>query len=657
MSKSQYSQAIVNPEAYNQRDVRGLAPVSKWTSADEQLQKEHNRLLQPGFLTREASEIIADARLLREDWLTDICCPTINSALVLNISKELVVNYRVGETDLNAISHDIFKKIQNTNPNIIKNLDDRLSISVIENLDDKALEYLAKKNTNLAAKGEIAIPINEHTLSATKRILIDTQNKQLTHQFAGELVQKELKILAPEMKLEPKPIFDQNKDYSFLGAAGSGKSTISQQFIADNDKDKFIILATDVYRAFNMPGTENHENKATKDIFTRTQDTAYLVKELVLQDLQKKFDSQRPNIIFDAVSLEPEVKKILAQGELTSLVAAYGPVGYEGIVERADARARNPNAAPADLGRYVNTTSLLEGHSNASERLLSSIPPNVSTLIYNTDIEKGKNAIVIGKIDAKNMTMDIDDLKVMAEFLNKKNINIEAVNQVDLIYNTKNPLNTLSTHPENKAQAIIELVPKGKYKEPYTVTIKHQDQPYLTLTSNELGRVQMKILDKNVYNSKAMADTVEGSILRAVTRQIEYGSLEASLSAALSKGEKKAFLDTKTVSIVANTVQSETKTQSTTRQQLHFSSNQTKPYTVTQRSKGQKENTMLSQNVPDTKNPASDINIHAADKSAFDKAIQAIKNSQVPYQTSKPEKSSSSSKDKIQKSRTQPSRT
>ena len=137
--------------------------------------------------------------------------------------------------------------------------------------------------------------------------------------------------------------------------------------------------------------------------------------------------------------------------------------------------------------------------------------------------------------------MQIKDLRVMSEFLNKKNLNAEAIHQVDLIYNTKNPLNLLSTHPENKAKAILDLVPETRFKPAFTIKMMDkQGGEYAELTSVN-GVVKLNVLDTTIFNKKALSETIEGGVIRAITRQVEKGGLEASFNTAFDKGDKNSF--------------------------------------------------------------------------------------------------------------------
>ncbi len=542
------------PEAYNQRDVLTLKPLNQWTQEEELVHLEHNRILQPGFATRTPEELIKNAKLTGEDWLTDICCPSIQGALAIHLAKEMVVTYKVGEDDLNIQNQKAYKLLLDDNPNIKSKLEAKINEKLTENtppateLEGLARARLQQNNENRIRNNLPELPITEERINAAKAIELDLIRKKFTSEIVDEYIQEQRPRISSALDLKLKDVIKpgQNRDFSFLGAAGSGKSTISRQFLSDSQKENCIIVATDNYRAFSIPGSNEHEKNAGKNVFAKTQDLAYMVKELVQKDISTK-TSGRPNIIFDAVTLDSGTKKLLQQGIVTSAVAAYsGAPGLVGIAERADYRARDESASPADKGRFVHTTSLLEGHANASSRLLTSVPDKAITTIYDTNVERGQPAIDIGTINTSTNTMQIKDLRVMSEFLNKKNLNAEAIHQVDLIYNTKNPLNLLSTHPENKAKAILDLVPETRFKPAFTIKMMDkQGIEYAELTSVN-GAVKLNVLNTTIFNEKALSETIEGGVLRAITRQVEKGGLEASFNTAFDKGDKNSFKESAT---------------------------------------------------------------------------------------------------------------
>ena len=570
---------------YNQRDVLTLKPLSAWTSEEKEIHIEHNRILQPGFATKEASKLIENAKLAGEQWLSDVCCPSVNAAIMLHISKEMVVNYQVNEENLGATCHKAYEAMLKKTPNMVEQQSEIINTKLQAEyknggaLDDQVIEQRARERL---VRNKADIP-NIAALEAAKEIERDLVKKTITNKVIGSFVKeqmqgksliqykgerrlqniashitgnkhidsstgRQIESVASKLSLQPKVFYPlgKNEDFVFLGAAGSGKSTIAKQLLPHTNKSNYIVISTDNYRAVTMPGTEAHEQIETKDVLTRTQDMAYMVKELVYDEINTEIQKRaRPNIICDGVTLEPKMKQLLAHGEgkVTSVVAVYsGEPGYTGIAERAFDRASAEHAAPGDKGRYVNTTTLFEGHATASASLLSSIPDGVVTKLYNTNVERGSPPVEIGYIDNNNNLIEIKDLKTTATFLNKRNINVEARSRVERIYNASKPENiNLSTHPENKAKSVIDLAHEKPGKKAFTVVLKNKEgAEYARLTPDKNGS-KLVVIDKVIFASKAMSDTIEGSLLRSITRQVTEGTLEKSLNAVLVQGDKESF--------------------------------------------------------------------------------------------------------------------
>lgn len=558
-------------EAYNQRDVVSLTPLSKWTIKEEDIQKKHNRIVQPGFMYRDSSLVVADAKRSGVEWLTDVVCPSAQAAIMLHIAKEMVVNYQVGETELNIKGHEVYASLVN-DLFTFKGIEEEANRKTRAFSDDAttietAAREMLKKNLRIDDKA-----INSVQLAAAKRLILDIERRKIIDNIVSKLVKNHLEAHSLQLGLVKKtrhPI-GTTHDFCFLGAAGSGKSTISQQHVSDGpytgpeplkiDKRDCIILATDNYRVFTLPGTEAHESIETKDVFTRTQDFSYLVKELVQKEIEQGMDEdqRRPNVICDCVTLDGPMRELIAQndpkkgGSLVSVIAAYrGEPGYVGIAERADKRARDLDAAPADKGRFVETTSLFKGHVNASEYLLSSIPENTVTELFDTHVEKGETPVKIARIDSKNRTVEITNLKVMSEFLNKKNLNVEAQHPVELILKRKaGTEKPFVTAPEYKAKALLDMVTGNPS---YSVIIKdNKGTAYASLTLNDLGKVTLQVLDLSVYKKQADRESSpEAQVVREITRQTAEATAAVSASPeaealALCKTIEKRIADSET---------------------------------------------------------------------------------------------------------------
>ncbi len=129
---------------------------------------------------------------------------------------------------------------------------------------------------------------------------------------------------------------------------------------------------------------------------------------------------------------------------------------------------------------------MLEAHVNGSNYLLTSIPTNTVTTIYNT---KKSDAPVMATIDPENHTVKIYDLKGMADFINKRNIETSATNPIELLFTKERMmLNMLNTHPDLKARGIIDLVPanpKAWKHKAYDVIVFHENEEYMRLSCDK----------------------------------------------------------------------------------------------------------------------------------------------------------------------------
>jgi len=542
------------PTEYNARDVLTLHPLPIWTYEEKKKHLEVNRIFHANALTRGAIEIITDAENLSVDWITDICCPSAETSLIMHIAKEMVVTYRVAEDELNIESQKVYKAVIADNPKIINEInkeihDERKTLSKKGralssiNLEKRAIQKIKEINKDREKSGKDPLIISRHNINSAKNIIIDAERKKITNTIVNKTVQNYIENNLDDLDLSKKTkhLIGKNHDYSFLGAAGSGKSTIARQFLTKEQKADCVVIATDNYRGITIPGQEDLEDLETRNIFAKTQDMAYMIKELVQEELDGQ-ETSRPNIICDCITLDYKMQKLLAQGKATSAVAAYtGDPGFIGIAERADHRARDPNAAPADKGRFVHTTSLLEGHANASERLLTSIPKQGQTTIYDTNVEWGKPAIKIAKVDNDKKEVEIYDLKIMASFLNKKHMNVKAENQLGLITNVAENSGVFATHPENKSASLIEAAKATKYKSAYNIKLFDvKGVIYAEIISGERG-VILNITNETIYGKKVAERSTDARILRAVTRQIVFGGIEGSLDKVFEKGEEVAF--------------------------------------------------------------------------------------------------------------------
>ena len=529
-------------QEYEQQHVLSLKGVSEWTSAETAIQKQHNRILQTGYSAAlSPDEIIQLAKATKMDWLTDFVCPNPAFACKLNIAADLVTSYKVSAEELNdkmqAVFEFVLKNQSNFLPKIEAAVADKLNESaVIATIAEKALKGLKKTYPALAESDPSYQAIKASFNSVEKEIF----KKNLIHGMLQEQLKPLYAAAAKELGLELKPVHikGSNEDFSFLGAAGSGKSTISRKFISDADKKNCIVLATDDYRGVVLDNA--HEKLITDQIFTRTQDTAYSIKELIQQRLESR-PASRPNIILDCVSLEGWHRKLLSGNKSTiSAVACLNDISM--VPSRAYLRALDQDSGPADKGRQVNTNALLRGHAEASSRLLSSIPIGVETTLYDTNVERNTAPKLIASIDTRNAKHDItvNNLTRLATFLGKSNVNANAKFKGELYRDDSKKMYRFTYDPPYQAEQVLNL---AKAFPPFkavgfNVTLSTGDKPYAEIKCDSNNKLQLQVLDQAMLLAVLNKGGDEAKVLKNIAMQIQCGSLEEARknSRELGKG-------------------------------------------------------------------------------------------------------------------------
>ncbi|MCS5711287.1 hypothetical protein [Candidatus Berkiella aquae] len=528
-----------NP-AYHQRHIAALKPVVDWDSNTISIQKQHNRLLQTNYSGLNPDVIIDIAKTTKEAWLTDFVCPTVNNALKLNLAADLVSFYKMPVEDLNAAVQMLYRKILEKDTSFIDRINETITIKLMEKIDS-----VCELATNQLKKvyPDIKESDLEYSSLAKKFMLLEIlrARKAITHAVLKQELQLHSDLFAA-LGIQPKTILakGENIDYSILGAAGSGKSSITKKLI-QGDKLDFAILATDDYRGVILD--DAHESIVTDQVLTRTQDTAFSIKELV-QDRLTSLTQGRPNIILDCVSLEGWHRTLLENNNKTiSAVACLNDATL--VPSRAYNRAIDPTSSVADKGRQVNTSALLKGHAVASSQLLTSIPYGVTTDLYDTNISQDQDAPILARVITNNTVPQIEifNLAKLASFLCKSNLNQEALKNNDLYYTSKNGYQYDSQH---RAEQILKLVPACL---PYK-----KDNYELILRSNKSGMPYAKIylsdngIKLEILNLKALLKVLgnqkmhdEGWILKSIIMQIHYGSMAAVKENIKKYGREKVF--------------------------------------------------------------------------------------------------------------------
>lgn len=148
---------LTSPPAYNQRDVLGLKPISEWRALEAEVHMKHNRVMQPGFMYRDASNVLGDAKLTGEECLTDVCCPTVKSELFLHLAKDMVVRYKVHVEELSKNANKALEYLFDNN----RALFDKIQSNVQTKLNDISNENIRALALARLAKNKITEPSGE----------------------------------------------------------------------------------------------------------------------------------------------------------------------------------------------------------------------------------------------------------------------------------------------------------------------------------------------------------------------------------------------------------------------------------------------------------------------------------------------------------------
>jgi len=522
---------------YSQRHITTLKAVSRWTAEEIVNHKTHNRLLQSDYSSLHPDSIITLAVTCKEDWLTDWVCPNLNPALKLNIAADLVVGYQVLAEDLNEITQNIYSwiKVHKSKELVVLEsmINDVVSLSSDE-IKSKALINMKNKNPSvdvdkidLADKNDP----NVKTLAAFIQVETQRKKKEVQHDLIRKLLQPMYPELSQLFKLAKKPTYQngQNNDFSFLGAAGSGKSTVAGQLLPTDVKQECVVLATDDYRGVVMQDIP--EKVQTDQVFIKTQDTAYCIKELVQQRLENN-PNQRPNIVLDCMTLEGWHRKMLAgNASTTSVVACLDDISL--VPSRAYLRAIDDKSGPADKGRQVNTTSLLSGHKDASERLLSSIPMGVITSLFDTNVPRGTQPKIFADIDLTGSKKEINvfNLTKLSNFVCKANVNVNAYFPEELYRDYTKGLYSFTFDGHHQAEQVLMMVRSKPHptnpawsKPAYDMKLTHNAQTYAKIFERD-GKLGLEILNPMIFRDKWHENSPDANVLKSLVIQIHAGSL------------------------------------------------------------------------------------------------------------------------------------
>lgn len=464
-------------------------------------EKTENRLLQPGVLDQDVDLLIKNSQLVKERWITSYACPSIETAIFIKIAKNVASVYQVDKEDYDKKAHEIFDFVMQE-----KDLKNKIQ----EEIQQRTAETKTEILKDIISKNKLLndeIPPNEEQVNAAIYLAFQQHKRKITYEIVEKYLNERASAIEKANNLEAKPICSQGnkKDIVILGAPGEGKSTLLRSIITEEEVKKYLCFSTDDLRRFTLPGSEEFEKRESHQMFLRSQDLAYLIKEEVVESIK---EDQRPNILFDGITLEGKVKHTILKEALESYLVVNSAPGFEKIPERAYYRAKDQNPSNADRNRYVNLKELLEIHSKAQVNF-KHLPDNMVTKVYDSHVNFGDKPVEIAVLNGPKGELEISNLIPFANYLNKSLLNTEADNPVSLIQNPKYSKNI--THPSLKAELIEQLLTTNE-KPLKSICLKKDNQPYLKFNVKD-KKLEAEILDEKVFSEVILSKGIEAQIV------------------------------------------------------------------------------------------------------------------------------------------------
>lgn len=595
--KSTSSSSGSNPSQrslYKEQDMRvghvlGLAAANQMDPASTKIHLDHNRVCQPGFHRGNAADLIAmiQRNYASTDmaWTTDFIQSTPSAALALNIAADLVIEYQVEVDDYQMIMEQAYSSMLDDDPNfevkcqaeINEALQSPNTQALIEQESEKLYNTFAEKNPSSNSEQKVQMH------NDARRLAEFAIGKMVTNEIVGEYVSEKLPAIMGQLHIAKKTVHEEsnNKDVIILGAAGSGKSHLLRTHMPHLKKQNMITLATDDYRGIHLPGSSKQEQMQTQQVFTRTQDSAYLVKELVMTRLggfnnpspsilrQQEVNTSgyprpRPDVLFDGVTYERSLDAVIgsSRAALKSVVACL-PEAREAPSRAYDRAMTSTN--PADRGRFVNTEALIAGHKEVGGAdLINRLPLCAEkTLLINT-YTQGQAPQQFGFVthsrNATNQTtatVHITNIKMAADYFGKQNLNPSAKYRHELYANKQSANSTDSFKYSNyhKARCLLQLVEMGDRKWTREKVIEFGDPPYVHIKkikddNTGVYKFDIRVLDEKKYKAElsSIDNPDHAKLLKEVVVQAKaYNKLNTTIAFKDGEVNTKILKERKTL--------------------------------------------------------------------------------------------------------------
>ena len=307
---------------------------------------------------------------------------------------------------------------------------DALNVSIIdymENPDHPGILTPAEQalvtellNKVKGERSEIPGPERDGTIAGIRAILYMQRAREYTFERTHTLLVKSHSL--PEL-----PLFARQKDsiaVFTVGGPASGK-TSSLEKIATSIESMYGIKWDEIaHHNLDRARTILLEPELGSLHFgSFTSDEARLVKEreLALMTTSSRTESLFRHQLYDGSEIDSKAFKQHAMNGKATIVCLVS-TQFETAMERAFFRGQSEN-------RYVPIDSLLQTHKNGPQSLIKAldqdgiIGTNTTVLMYDNNVDRGKDSILFGSINAQAGEIIIKDPEKMQAWLKKANLN------------------------------------------------------------------------------------------------------------------------------------------------------------------------------------------------------------------------------------------
>ncbi|MDF1759552.1 MAG: hypothetical protein P1U40_03345 [Coxiellaceae bacterium] len=503
------------PPAFNVRDIARLKKPSTWDAADLAHQLRCNRLLSPDALLVEPEQLLADARVLHSDWLTDIAPLSATAALTITLAARLVCDYRVTTSELNDTTQCLITQLQS----IIPSLFDRLNDTANQQMDDLSDELVIRIREKFIAKypghdDKRLSAEQERVIAALSRVEYGQAfNQQLTRAI-NEILDDHLDVITAEVGISRKVQSAAQSDLVVSGAAGSGKSSIVRLILEGDDQLNYASVVTDDYRGVMLPGNKDSALQQ-RERYIASQDMAYLIKCAVIQRLTAQ-KHHRATMVIDGIILESQMLKLL-DSDARVAIACLPDVSKAPY--RAHKRA-SESKDPADAKRYVHTTVLLDGHIRSSHQLLTRLPNALQNVtLYNTAVAYGTPPQAMASIYWRDGERIIEcwDIVNVTKFFGIARLNSAATSKSALYRPDKKSHGFAYSVKQQVASLLDQLNRCYKSDNGYTMILQNQSHESYARISMIDGKPELIVTHSERFNLLMLTRYTEE---RAVAKEL-----------------------------------------------------------------------------------------------------------------------------------------